>query len=185
MVCPFCGGEVHPDEDDSYEEAIKAEIKRIASELTVIAATVKSVQEEQRGIQESIEELHCRRAGVNRTLEEKDLAVQDYRAGLERYRDYTTLKAKGFKRATVAKRLNIDRRTVGHYWNMSVDEFETYLDRQRRESSLDHYKQTIIAWLREYPTLSAAQVCDWLKEHYSEDYSERTVSRYVKKMGVT
>ena len=83
------------------------------------------------------------------------------------------LKAKGFKRATVAKRLNIDRRTVGHYWNMSVDEFETYLDRQRRESSLDHYKQTIIAWLREYPTLSAAQVCDWLKEHYSEDYSER------------
>lgn len=65
---------------------------------------------------------------------------------------------------------------------MSVDEFETYLDRQRRESSLDHYKQTIIAWLREYPTLSAAQVCDWLKEHYSEDYSERTVSRYVKKL---
>ena len=90
-VCPFCGGEVHPDEDDSYEEAIKAEIKRIASELTVIAATVKSVQEEQREIQESIEELHCRRAGVNRTLEEKNLAVQDYRAGLKRYRDYTTL----------------------------------------------------------------------------------------------
>ena len=98
------------------------------------------------------------------------------------YNKIQQLKAKGFKRAAVAKRLNIDRRTVGHYWNMSVDEFEAYLDRQRRESSLDRYKQTIFAWLREYPTLSAAQVCDWLKEHYSASYSERTVSRYVKKL---
>ena len=98
------------------------------------------------------------------------------------YNKIQQLKAMGFKRAAAAKRLNIDRRTVGRYWNMSVDEYEAYLDLQRRESSLDHYKQTIIAWLREYPTLSAAQVCDWLKEHYSANYSERTVSRYVKRL---
>lgn len=30
------------------------------------------------------------------------------------YNKIQQLKAKGFKRATVAKRLNIDRRTVGH-----------------------------------------------------------------------
>jgi hypothetical protein len=36
--------------------------------------------------------------------------------------------------------------------------------------------------LRAYPTLSSAQVCDWLKEHYSEDFRERTASRYVKRL---
>lgn len=90
-VCPFCGGEVHPEEDDSYKEAINAEIKRIASELTVIAATVKSVQEEQKEIQASIEELYVRRSGVNRLLEERQHKILDYREGLQRYRDYTTL----------------------------------------------------------------------------------------------
>ncbi len=90
-VCPFCGGEVHPEKDDSYMEAIHAEIKRIASELTVIAATVKSVQEEQAGIQRSVEELYVRRAAVNQALAEKQHAILDYREGLHRYRDYTTL----------------------------------------------------------------------------------------------
>ena len=90
-VCPFCGGEVHPDEDDSYMEAINAEIKRIASELTVIAATVKSVQEEQTDIQSSIEGLELRRAEINQALAERNRTIQDYRAGLQRYRDYTTI----------------------------------------------------------------------------------------------
>ena len=30
--------------------------------------------------------------------------------------------------------------------------------------------------------MSAAQVCDWLKEHYKEYFAERTVSRYVKNL---
>lgn len=90
-VCPFCGGEVHPDEDDSYMEAIHAEIKRIASELTIIAATVKNVEEEQAEIRESITELEARRADVNQALAEKNHAVQDYRSGLQRFRDYTRL----------------------------------------------------------------------------------------------
>src|SRR5665648_1296310 len=44
----------------------------------------------------------------------------------------------------------------------------------------DVYKRQIISWLRQYPTMTAAQVCDWLKEHYEENIKERTVSRYVK-----
>ena len=35
-VCPFCGGELHPEDDDSYVEAVNAEIKRIASELAIL-----------------------------------------------------------------------------------------------------------------------------------------------------
>ncbi len=90
-VCPFCGGEIHPDEDDSYMEAINAEIKRIASELTVIIATVKSVQEEQTDIQSSIEGLELRRTEINQALAGRNCTIQDYRAGLQRYRDYTTI----------------------------------------------------------------------------------------------
>lgn len=44
-VCPFCGKELHTDDsdDESYMAAINAEIRRIASELTVIAATEKAL----------------------------------------------------------------------------------------------------------------------------------------------
>lgn len=90
-VCPFCGGEIHAEEDDSYVEAINAEIRRIASELTVIAATEKNVREEQEEIKRSIEELHIRRNEVNRVPDEKNREIQNYRTGLERFRDYTTI----------------------------------------------------------------------------------------------
>ena len=91
-VCPFCGGEVHPEVDDSYTEAIHAEIKRIASELTVIAATEKSVYAEQEDIQAKLEELYLRRAEVNKALDEKHRDIQDYQYGLKRFKDYTSLK---------------------------------------------------------------------------------------------
>lgn len=99
------------------------------------------------------------------------------------YNVYSTiqqLKAKGFKKATVAKHLNINRRTVDKYWGMSVDDYDKQFHSVCRASALDERQQQIISWLRDYPTLSAAQVCDWLKEYYNEYYSERTVSRYVK-----
>lgn len=92
-VCPFCGGEVHQEEDDSYAEAINAEIRRIASELTVIAATVRNVQEEQADIHASVAELETRRDDINCALAEKNLVVQDYKASLQRYRDYTALQS--------------------------------------------------------------------------------------------
>ena len=90
-VCPFCGGELHPEDDDSYIEAINAEIKRIASELTVIAATENSVREEQESIRKSIEELQIRRTEVNKALDDKNREIQNYRSGLQRFKDYTTL----------------------------------------------------------------------------------------------
>lgn len=90
-VCPFCGGELHPEEDDSYMEAINAEIRRIASELTVIAATENNVREEQGSIRRNIEELNVRRAEVNEALNDKNRRIQDYKSGLQRFKDYTTL----------------------------------------------------------------------------------------------
>ena len=51
-----------------------------------------------------------------------------------------------------------------------------------RMQYLDKYQAQIKGWLQEYPDMTAAQVCDWLKEHYREEISERTVSRYVKQL---
>ncbi len=90
-VCPFCGGELHPEDDDSYVEAINAEIKRIASELAVIAATEKSVRGEQETLQHRIKELQDRRAEISDALEEKNQEIQNYRSGMQRFKDYTTL----------------------------------------------------------------------------------------------
>lgn len=90
-VCPFCGGEMHPEKDDSYIEAINAEIKRIASELTVIAATENNVREQQEAIRKSIEELQVRRTEVNKALDDKNREIQNYRSGLQRFKDYMVL----------------------------------------------------------------------------------------------
>lgn len=65
---------------------------------------------------------------------------------------------------------------------MTADEYETQQQALKRGSSVDDYRDQILYWLRAYPTLSSAQVCDWLKEHYNEDFRERTVSRYVKRL---
>ncbi len=99
------------------------------------------------------------------------------------YRVYSQIKQlqeKGFSQSAVAKRLKINRRTVSRYWHMTAEEYEQL--RINRIKLLDEYKDTILMWLREYPTLSAAQVCDWLKEHYAAFYTERTVSRYVRQL---
>ena len=79
------------------------------------------------------------------------------------YNAIQQLKERGFKRAAVAKQLNIDRRTVSRYWDMTADEYEKYLERKRRESLLEPYKQTVLLWLRTYSTATSAQICDWLK----------------------
>jgi len=99
------------------------------------------------------------------------------------YRVYSQIKQlqeKGFSKTIVAKRLGINRRTVDRYWRMSADEYENQCI--NRVKLLDEYQETILHWLKEYQTLSAAQICDWLKEHYGAVYTQRTVSRYVKEL---
>ena len=90
------------------------------------------------------------------------------------------LKERGFKKDSVAKQLNINWRTVDRYWNMTVAEYESQSQSLKRTSQLDEYRNQILLWLRKYPSMTAAQVCDWLKEHYKVPFKERTVSRYVK-----
>jgi hypothetical protein len=90
-ICPFCGGELHPDSDDGYLKAINAEIRRIASELTVIVATESNVRDEQENIGQRINELRNRQTEIDRMLDQKNKEIQNYRSSLQRFKDYTTL----------------------------------------------------------------------------------------------
>ena len=80
--------------------------------------------------------------------------------GYRVYNSIQQLKDMGFKRAAVAAQLQINRRTVDRYWTMTADEYETQQQALKRGSSVDDYRDQILYWLRAYPTLSSAQVCD-------------------------
>jgi len=64
---------------------------------------------------------------------------------------------------------------------MTLEEYE-FACAISRSKLLDKRQEAILLRMEEYPTTSAAQVCDWLKEHYGEDCPERTVGRYVKEL---
>lgn len=87
-------------------------------------------------------------------------------------------KNQGFSREAVARHLDLSWRTVDRYWDMSTDKYET-LNKNQYCSTLDKHETVIMDWLERFPDLSAAQVLDWLQEHYEEKYAERTVRRFV------
>lgn len=104
--------------------------------------------------------------------------------GYEVYSKIQQLKSLGFKRAAVANRLNVNWRTVQRYWGMSPEEFESSLREVRRSGDLEDHRNIILSWLKNYPSMTAAQVSDWLKEHYAVNAKDRTVSRFVKQLRV-
>ena len=102
--------------------------------------------------------------------------------GYSVYNAIQQLKEQGFKKAAVARQLSINRRTVDRYWDMPVDEYQSMHTEIRKCQYLDEYRDTIIGWIEDYPDMSAAQICDWLKENYEVDFKDRTVSRYVSEL---
>lgn len=96
------------------------------------------------------------------------------------YKEIQQLKEMKLKKAQVAAQLNINRRTVDRYWDMTVDQFEDAITTVRKQQALDEYRDTILGWVREFKSISAAQINDWLKENYNVYFKNRTVSRYVK-----
>lgn len=94
------------------------------------------------------------------------------------------LHEKGFSARNIAKKLNCSRNTVEKYLSMEPEEFATWLaSTQERKKKLDTYEEVILGWLRKFPDLSSAQVCDWLEEQYPDfNAAESTVRRYVNKL---
>ena len=102
--------------------------------------------------------------------------------GIKMYTKIQKLKEHGISQNKAAQYLGIHRKTVKRYWNMTADEYEKYHNSVRKSSVLDQYRDTIASWITQFPCITAAQICDWLKEHYDDTLKERSVSRYVKKL---
>ncbi|MFC7064247.1 IS21 family transposase [Halobacillus seohaensis] len=98
------------------------------------------------------------------------------------YLNIKALYKRKFKVAQIAKELKISRPTVYKYLEMTFDEAKAYTELPMgREKKLDSYKDWILAWLEEYPHLSAAQIHDWLLERYPDlAVGGSTVRSYVK-----
>jgi transposase len=99
------------------------------------------------------------------------------------YIEIHQLRERRFRIAQIAKRLKISRNTVYKYLEMSFEEAVDEFNNTNRKRKLDSYRDWIVNWLREYPSLSGAQVYDWLQEHFPDiEVGESTVRRYVNEM---
>ena len=102
--------------------------------------------------------------------------------GFKMYHQIMQLKELGFSKSRCAKQLGINRETVTRYWNMTAEEFDACLYSVRCKQAIDEYQTVIIGWIRQFPSITAAQIQDWLQEQYHQGFKERTVSRYVKEL---
>jgi len=90
-------------------------------------------------------------------------------------------KRNGFSREAAARHLELSWATVDRYWDMTPDDYES-ARQQLYKSMLFPHNDIILKWLTAYSDVSAAQIRDWLEEHYGEVFNERTVRNYVARM---
>lgn len=90
-------------------------------------------------------------------------------------------KRNGFSREAAARHLELSWATVDRYWNMTQDDYEN-ARHQLYQGVLGPHNDIILKWLTAYADVSAAQIRDWLEEHYGEVFNERTVRNHVARM---
>jgi len=98
------------------------------------------------------------------------------------YYEIHRLKREGFKPAMIGRELVLDRRTIKKYLAMSEEEYlEFKHEQQTRKKLLDPYEDYVRSRLDDFPEASAAQVYDWLKEHFGDliSMNEKTVFNFV------
>ena len=98
------------------------------------------------------------------------------------YHEIHKRQREGFRPAQISRDLGLDRRTVKKYLLMSEEEYLDFINNQTsREKMLVPYEGFVKTKLESYPEASAAQVHDWLKEHYDDfiDVNEKTVFNFV------
>jgi transposase len=108
----------------------------------------------------------------------------------EMYNKIQALRRSGYSIRRCAREVDIDRKTVRKYWNMSPDEYVAYLAKcMSRTKILDPYRDEIVLKMETYPNITAAIVYDQLREKHSGfSPSYRSVSLYVtmlrEKLGI-
>ena len=100
------------------------------------------------------------------------------------YIEIKQLKERGLNPSQIARQLKISRPTVYEYLSMSYEEAQAWvLGLNQRVKKLDAYEEWLVAWLKEYPHLSAAQIKDWLLERFPEvKVGDSTVRLYVAQL---
>ena len=69
----------------------------------------------------------------------------------------------------IAQKLHLNRRTVKRYLSMSQAEYERHLDAsEERPLLLEPYTKFVVDRLNQFQDTKAAQMHDWLKEHYPD-----------------
>jgi transposase len=98
------------------------------------------------------------------------------------YYEIHRLRREGFKPNRIGRHLGVDYRTVKKYLAMNEEEYLAFTDDQsKRERVLDKYENFVKNRLEQFPDASAAQVHDWLKEHYENlvNVDAKTVFNFV------
>ena len=99
--------------------------------------------------------------------------------GWHMYSQIQSMKEAGFSIRQVARTIRVSRNTISKYWEMTAEEYSKTYKAINRMTALMAYKPVILKWLEAFPSMTAAQVRDWLEENYKLDAAERSVRRLV------
>ena len=102
--------------------------------------------------------------------------------GWKMYGKIQAMKEQGFSIRQVSRTIRVSRNTIRKYWEMSPDEYASRYRAVNRMTALTAYESVVVKWLESYPSMTAAQVRDWLEEKHHLDAAERTVRRFVAKL---
>lgn len=108
--------------------------------------------------------------------------MRSYFNKLMMYHEIHKMKRDGFSDSRISRELVMSRHTVRRYLSMSEEEYNLFLEKQsKRKRELQPYEDFVEAKLETYPETSAAQMHDWLKEHYSAfpNVSPKTVYNFL------
>lgn len=98
------------------------------------------------------------------------------------YHEIQRMNREGLSVSQISRTLVLNWRTVKNYLSMSERDFDRTMEKQSdRKKNLLPYEAFIKSRLELYPDTSAAQMHDWLKEHYPgfAEVSSKTVFNFV------
>jgi transposase len=98
------------------------------------------------------------------------------------YHEIHKLDREGFSFSKISRKLIIDRRTVKFYLSMNESQYEQFhTEHIEKKRELEPYEEFVKSKLETYQETSAAQMHDWLKEHYPKlpAVTAKTVYNFV------
>lgn len=108
-----------------------------------------------------------------------------YLAKLMTYYEIHRMDREGHSKSKISQYLGVNRRTVSKLLSMSEQEYEEFLNsRADRKKILSPYENFVKDRLILFQDTPAAQMHDWLKEHYQDfpQVSQKTVFNFVSRV---